>query len=115
MSFSSIKIKELQELIDKKKEENKLLLKEKEECEKINHNNQQIIEENEILKEKDFENKILEIRPKLDGVYKVLGIFIKNNSLENEKKYIDESLDNFKIIYNENDSLETKMDLLIEI
>ncbi|CAG8834615.1 15274_t:CDS:2, partial [Racocetra persica] len=87
--------------------ENKFLLKEKNECDKTDLNNQQIINKNKNLKEKDFENKISELRQEIHGVKKELSGFIKHNNLEKEKIRIDESLDNFKIIYNETDSIET--------
>ncbi|CAG8796035.1 33652_t:CDS:2, partial [Racocetra persica] len=66
-------------------------------------NNQQIINENKNLKEKDFKNKISELRQEIHGVKRELSGFIKHNNLEKEKTRIDESLDNFKIIYNETD------------
>ncbi|CAG8524566.1 25773_t:CDS:2, partial [Racocetra persica] len=103
---------ELQELIDKIKNENKLLSKEKEEYEKTELVNQQIINKNKHLKEQDFENKISEILVDLDGTTRVLGSFINNNNLEKYEIRINKMLDNFKISYNKTDSLETKIDLI---
>ncbi|CAG8746237.1 20291_t:CDS:1 [Racocetra persica] len=114
MNFSSKKIENLQELIDKIRNENKLLLKEKDECEKTDLTNKQIIDENKNLKEKDFEKKISEIMVEISNANRELGGFLKSNNLEKEKTHIDESLDNFKIIYNKTDLLETKMDLIVE-
>ncbi|CAG8689447.1 5846_t:CDS:2, partial [Racocetra fulgida] len=114
MNFSSEKIKEIQKLINKIRNENKLLSKEKEECEKKDFNNQQIINENNHLKEQDFENKIQEKVQEIGGVKRTLSAFIKHNSFELHKNFINNALNNFKIIYNETDSLEEKMDLIIE-
>ncbi|CAG8804134.1 11048_t:CDS:2, partial [Racocetra fulgida] len=108
------KIKEIQELINKIRNENKLLSKEKEKCEKENLNNQQIINENNHLKKQDFKNKIQEKVQEIGGFERTLSAFIKHNSFKLHKNLIDNALDNFKITYNETDSLEHKMDLIIE-
>ncbi|CAG8741467.1 29753_t:CDS:1, partial [Racocetra persica] len=115
MNFSSKEIENLQKLINKIKKKNELLLKEKNECEKINLNNQQNIEENKKLQEKDFENKIVELRQEIHGAKRELSGWTKHNNLDRENTLINESLNNFKIVYNNTNSLETKMDLLIEI
>ncbi|CAG8750773.1 30177_t:CDS:2 [Racocetra persica] len=89
-------------------------LEEKNECKKTDLTNQQIINENKNLKKKDYENKIPEIRLKIKEVKKLLESFIKHNNLKKDKILINESLDNFKITYKETNSLEDKIDLIIE-
>ncbi|CAG8833930.1 19835_t:CDS:2, partial [Racocetra persica] len=115
MNYSSEKIKEIKKLIDKLRNKNQFFSKKKDECEKKDLDNQLIINENKNLKEQNFENKILEIKVEINSERRVLNGFIKNNNLELEKELIDKSLNNFKIPYNITDSLESKMDLLIEI
>ncbi|CAG8740689.1 2643_t:CDS:2 [Racocetra fulgida] len=109
-----IKKIKIQELINKLREEIKNLSKEKDNCEKENLDNQQIINENKHLKEQNFENKIQEKIEEISVTNRVLDVFIKNNNLERDKELINDSLKNFKIAFNETDSLEHKMDLIIE-